>query len=102
MTTTINLAEPGALTIESVRALLAAHDDSTNVQLRVTKEGIAFISTVVGNRDLEGLAFRFESWQEGTDFVGPSAAQDDNWVGRIYRALKSNWPNPSSRYLDFY
>src|ERR1039458_9749792 len=42
---TIDLTKPDALTHESVARLLASASDGTNTQLRVTKEGVAFISS---------------------------------------------------------
>ena len=64
----IDLKIPGALTHQSVAALLALASDKTNTQLRVTKDGIAFISsTNVGADNIEGLAFRIETWSAGSD-----------------------------------
>ncbi|MBD9415888.1 hypothetical protein IB234_15100 [Pseudomonas sp. PDM16] len=101
MKNAINLAQPGALTLDSVRALIGAYDDSTHTQLRVTKEGVAFISTSdIGGRNIKDLAFRFETFQAGGGFVGRAAAADDAWVKRLYEALKKNWPTPSKSYID--
>ncbi len=98
---TIDLTKPDALTHESVARLLASATDRTNTQLRVTKEGAAFISsTNVGADRIDGLAFRLETFSAGTDHVGPAAAKDSDWVNRILKALKDNWPHPSSSYID--
>jgi hypothetical protein len=94
---TINLNN---LTIDDVRQLIASASDETNVQIRVTKDGVAYISTTVGSEDTDGLAFRFETFSAGSDHVGEAASQDDAWVQRIYEALKKNWPNPTSEYID--
>jgi hypothetical protein len=100
---TIDLTKPDALTHESVARLLASATDRTNTQLRVTKEGVAFISsTDVGADRIDGLAFRLETFSAGGDHVGPAAAQDPEWVNRIYEVLKDNWPRPSSSYIDLF
>ncbi|MBC3486696.1 hypothetical protein HU750_13540 [Pseudomonas sp. SWRI50] len=96
----IDLKKPGALNRQAVRQLIASVNDSTNVQLRVTLDGIAFISTTnVGNRNTEGLLFRLETWCAGNDYVGLKAASDDNWVNQVFNDLKENWPNPTSSYI---
>ncbi|MCK9691322.1 hypothetical protein [Pseudomonas syringae] len=99
----IDLNQPGALTLVSVSQLIGSANDSTHTQLRVTDAGIAYISnTDVGLNNVDNLAFRFETWSRGTDYVGKRAASDPAWVERIYNALKANWPTPSSSYLDIY
>lgn len=99
----INLNKPDSLSLGSVRRLLASHDDRSNSQIRVTKDGTAFLSVDnCGGRALEGIAFRFETFQAGNGFTGQSAADDDEWVKRIHDALKRNWPHPSSSYLDIF
>ena len=95
---TIDLTKPDALTHESVARLPASASDGTNTQLRVTKEGVAFISTRWGGAEnIDDLAFRLESFSEGTDHVGPAAAQDSDWVNRIHKVLKDNWQNRQIR-----
>lgn len=100
---TIDLTKPGALTHESVAQLIASASDKTRTQLQVTKFGIVSISSerIVGGDD-EHLAFCLESLSPGTDNVGPKAAQDDDWVKRIYKVLRENWPVPSSSYIDIF
>jgi hypothetical protein len=100
--TDINLNQPGALTRKSVAQLIASASDKTHTQLRVTKDGLAVISTRVGADAIDDLAFRLETFSAGTDHVGPAAAQDAEWVNRIYKVLKDNWPIPSSSYIDFF
>ena len=99
----IDLKVPGALTPDSVADLLASVTDKTPTQLRVTKQGIAFISTTdVGGDNTKDLAFRLETWSQDSDYVGPAAARDADWVKRIYNVLKHNWPSPSSEYIDIF
>lgn len=60
---TIDLNNPEALTRGSVAQLIASASDRTNTQLRVTKDGLAFISsTDVGANNVEGVAFRLETF----------------------------------------
>ncbi|SFO86262.1 hypothetical protein SAMN03159304_05344 [Pseudomonas sp. NFACC24-1] len=99
----IDLNAPGGLTVEAVRQLLASASDDDHTQLRVTKDGIAYLSSgVVGGVDIEGLRFRLETWAKGSGYVGRVAASDEVWVMQIYNALKDNWPNPPFDYIDVY
>jgi len=99
----IDLNKPDGLTLDSVRQLLACASDDEHTQLRVTKDGIAYISSgVVGGADVQGLLFRLETWAKGSGYVGKIAASDEVWVMQIYNALKENWPNPPFDYIDIY
>jgi hypothetical protein len=99
----IDLNEPGALTLQSVKQLIASVGDSTHTQLRVRDDGVAYISnTAIGNIDTDGLAFRLETWCAGNDYVGLRAASDADWVNRIYTVLQENWPKPSCSFIDIY
>ncbi|SFW24289.1 MULTISPECIES: hypothetical protein [Pseudomonas] len=99
----IDLNAPDGLTVEAVRQLLASASDDEHTQLRVTKDGIAYLSSgVVGGVDIDGLRFRLETWAKGSGYVGRVAASDEVWVMQIYNALKDNWPNPPFDYIDVY
>lgn len=99
----IDLNQPDALTLEAVRQLLALASDNVHTQLRVTRTGIAYISSgVVGGVDIEGLLFRLETWAAGSGYVGNVAASDEVWVMQIFNALKQNWPKPAFDYIDIY
>lgn len=97
----LDLNDPDAFTLDGVRGLIASKDDSENRQLRVTKGGMAFLADQVGATDIDGLAFRFETWDRGNGYCGPKAAADEAWVKKVYQDLKENWPNPKSSYIDF-
>lgn len=97
----IDLKNPSALTLDAVRQLLASKDDSQHRQLRVTKDGIAYLSDEVGADNIGGLAFRFETWDAGNGYCGAEAASDDKFVNEVFEDLKENWPNPKSTYIDF-
>jgi hypothetical protein len=99
----IDLNTPDGLTLDVVRQLLASASDDEHTQLRVTKGGIAYISSgVVGGTDIGDLLFRLETWAKGSGYVGRVAASDGVWVMQIYNALKENWPNPPFDYIDVY
>ncbi|WP_434562552.1 hypothetical protein [Pseudomonas sp. Z4-20] len=99
----IDLNDPDGLTIEAVRQLLASASDDEHTQLRVTKGGIAYLSSgVVGGADIDGLLFRLETWAKEAGYVGRVAASDEVWVTQIYNALKENWPKPPFDYIDIY
>ncbi|MDD1977173.1 hypothetical protein [Pseudomonas putida] len=98
----IDLNNPEQFTLEAVRALLAAGSNAVHNQLRVNRGGIAWLSPVVGGRELEGLAFRLETWSAGSGCVGEQAAADERWVLQVFNVLKANWPKPSSDYIDLY
>lgn len=99
----IDLNTPDGLTLDSVRQLLASASDDVHTQLRVTKSGIAYISSgVTGGQDIDDLLFRLETWAKGSGYVGKVAASDEVWVMQIFNALKDNWPNPPHDYIDVY
>ena len=97
----IDLKVPGALTLDTVRQLLGSKDDSEHRQLRVTNDGIAFLSDDVGFDNIDDVLFRFETWIARNGYCGPDAAADDEWVREVYNDLKTNWPEPKSSYIDF-
>jgi hypothetical protein len=97
----IDLKNPNALTLASVRDLIGSKDDSQHRQLRVTSDGIAFLSDDVAADKLDNILFRFETWIAGNGYCGAAAAADDDWVREVYEDLRSNWPEPKSSYIDF-
>lgn len=89
------------LSVENVRELIRNGDDNHNNQIRVTKTGEIFLSQdVVGAIDIDNLAFRFESFDAHNGYVGLKASQDDEYVHRIYNALKKYWKNQTETYVD--
>ena len=99
----IDLNSPDGLTLDAVRQMLAGASDDEHTQLRVTKGGVAYISSgVVGGTDIDGLLFRLETWAKGSGYVGLVAASDEVWVMQIFNALKENWPSPAYDYIDVY
>ena len=89
-------------TTKDVAKLLASKDDSAHRQLRVTKQGIAFLSDDIGSNNISDLAFRLEIWIAGNGYVGPNAAADVHFVERIERVLRDNWPTPCNSLIDIF
>ena len=75
-------------------------DNSKYSQLRVSKDGRAHISYVVGAVDIDNLCFRLETCSAGNSYIGPDAANDDEWIDKVFKVLQENWPNPKSPYID--
>lgn len=98
---TIDLNDPEQFTAENVAKLIGSKDDSEHRQVRVTKEGIAYLSDVVGNIAVEGLAFRLETWTYGKGYVGQDAAQDEEWVETVLEQLREHWPKPRETFVDW-
>ena len=98
----IDLTNSNDFTKERVRELIRSGDDSKYSQLRVSKDGRAYISYVVGAEDIDNLCFRLGTWSAGNRYVGPDAAKDDEWIDRVYKALKENWHNPKSPHIDVF
>jgi hypothetical protein len=99
----IDLKDPGQFTEAAVRQLIASGEDAVHNQLRVTSQGVAYLSTeAVGGAAIEGLCFRFETWSAWSGCVGKVAACDEVWVRQIYTALLEHWSNPGQDYIDVY
>ena len=97
----IDLNDP-LFSLEDVRQLIASKDDSEDRQLRVTADGIAYISDITGAEQREGLSFRLATWDAGNDHTGKNASLNAFWVSTIHNVLKNNWPTPSSSYIEVY
>lgn len=96
----MNLNNPGSVTVATVAQLLASKDDSQHRQLRVMINGDVILSDDVGNRNLAGVRFRFETWNIGNGYVGPKAANDPKWVQRVHDDLQRHWHDGSTGYID--
>lgn len=97
----IDLKDSAQLTHANVARLLGSRDDSQHRQLRVSKDGIAYVSDIVGNNAVEGLAFRLETWVQGNGYVGLTASMDEAWVGTVQEMLSENWPKPKATLVDW-
>ena len=98
----VDLNDPKEFTPDNIRRLIASGDDRRNTQLRVSKDGLAYISNVVGNDQTDDVAVRMETFSAESGNVGEVASQNDDWIEQVYRALRKNWPNPPSVYIVFF
>lgn len=98
----LDLKDPNNFNISAVRALIQSKDDSRDRQLRVNRVGEAYISDIVGNQELDDVKFRFETWIAGNDYSGEKAAKDEDWVSRIFNALKKNWEEGYEGFVDLF
>lgn len=99
----VNLNDPASLTHDAVRQMIAAAQDQVHNQLRVARDGRVWISSgAVGGVDIDGLLFRLETWAAGSGCVGPVAASDAVWVAQIFNAIRDNWADPRTDYVDIY
>lgn len=79
-----------------VSALLGAVADDRDWRLEVDKRGMAALHDKTAPTDVaydQTLHCFFETWHQGTDFVGPSAASDKGLVAKIAQALRENYPD---------
>jgi hypothetical protein len=79
----------------NVSALLASVEDDRSWRLEVTADGLVQLNDLTETPDdayEDSLHCFFEIWDEGTDFVGPSAAGDKQLCGKIERLLRENYP----------
>lgn len=80
-----------------VASLLSSVEDDRDWRLEVNKEGIVSLQDKTTNptdADYDtSLHCYFELWQQGTDYVGSSAAGDKQLVSTIANALRKNYPS---------
>lgn len=48
------------------------------------------------------IKFRLETFQQGNGYVGYYAANDDDWVSRIYNVLLKIWHSNYHGYCDIF
>ncbi len=88
--------------------LMASVEDDRDWRLEVSAAGIADLcdktANPTGSDYDEAQHCFFETWMQGTDFVGVSAAADKTLVGKIAKALRDNFPELKAGkfvYVDF-
>lgn len=94
----LDLKQP--YTQDDVRRLLASKENDRDIQLRISDAGLAYLEEATGPEKLEGVHCRGETWDAGNDYCGVRAAQNTEWVERIYRALGRNWPQRKSSTFE--
>ena len=96
----INLNNPEEFTLEKFIRLVENSDFSFSRQFRVTQEGILYLSTVVGNLQIENLLYRLETCENSESGFSYSDKYDKNIIDRWFNAIKKNFPEPESDYID--
>lgn len=102
-----NYSEGKAIHIKNIteaiyKDMLANANDCISHQLRVDWSGDVYISTVTGAEELDGVKFRWESWDPGNGYVGPRAASDHEYVKQSVASLKKCWEDGVRGYCDYY
>jgi hypothetical protein len=96
-------------TKEQLKNLIAAQDDEAGDHMHwVSVEGEVFLETVpesltpAGHAEsLDGrMLFRLETMRAGNDYAGPRAAEDKEWIDRVYAALVTNYEQGVRGYVD--
>lgn len=86
----------GAWSDADLAGLLSAVEDDRDWRLEVSRAGVAELadkSTHPTDAEYdETLHCYFETWMQGSDFVGPSAAADKGFVAKIAKGLRENYP----------
>ncbi len=86
----------GNWTDADIAALIGSVTDDRDWRLEVGADGVAQLSDKTANPTGanydETLHCFLETWMQGTDFVGPSAASDKVLVSKIAKALRENYP----------
>jgi hypothetical protein len=86
-------------TRQQLRELLAPCDDTAGPHvLWVSRTGDVVLSRVPGEAALavfqqahREMQMRYEAFLAGNEYVGPEAAEDEEWVGRLFDSLLKEW-----------
>ena len=82
--------------------MIANANDCIPHQLRVDWSGDVYISTITGSEEIEGIKFRWESWDARNGYVGPRAASDHEYIKQSVESLKQCWEDGIRGYCDYY
>ncbi len=90
------------MTLEQFKEIIASGNDEYRNQIRVSTSGDVYLSQgIVGAENLDGVAFRLETFEAGEDLVGEKASKDEEDMTLMYNAIKENWEKGAKRsYLD--
>ncbi len=91
--------------IEELRELIRGCDDRAGHHiLWVAKNGDVDISRVPKDKTPVGfqetqpdMQLRYETFEAGNEYVGPDAALDDDWINKLFDALRKQWPKAKAR-----
>lgn len=88
-----------SLTLAQLTEMIASGDDSKRNQIRIKKDGTIFLSTIVGNVNLEEIAGRFETFEANNRYVGHEAAKDLKYITNIFLTIQ-HWIKNPKPYID--
>lgn len=88
-----------SMTKKDFRKIIAAGDDN---QIRVKKDGTVFLSQdIVAADNLDEIDFRYEKFDAGNDYVGKDAAEDNDFIDKLYNSIIDNWKSGCKQtYVD--
>lgn len=89
------------LTLDQLCDLIRSGDDTHHNQIRIKDNGDIFLSRDVGPKNLDGIRGRFETFVAGHGYVGPGAADDLNFMKRIFAAIQ-DWTEAPCLYIDVF
>lgn len=90
-----------SLTKEQLKTMVASADDSIRNQIRIKTDGTIFLSAIVGNNSLDGIVGRFETFDADNGYTGEEAAQNQEYMDRLYNAIQDWIAHPKS-YVDIW
>jgi hypothetical protein len=97
-------------TQEQLRALIASCDDEAGGHVvwvdpqggvHVTQLGWDITPGGWAAKMGDRIQFRYETFQCGNGYVGPEAAQDDEYVSGLFRSLLHDWQRGACGYIDY-
>lgn len=101
-------------TKEQLKTLFSACDDTIGHHvLWVARNGEVALTLLPTKTNPVGfdqtnpdLLLRYESFRQGTGYVGQQAAEDEKFVDRIFKSLQSEWSTvtetSTQRYVDLF
>ncbi len=103
----MNLAEKP--TIDQLKDIVAHCDDESashvvwadprgNVHITPLPQTLAPAGWASVHRD--NIRFRLETLQRGCGYLGPQAAEDDEWMSRLFEALTKSWETGVRGYTE--
>ena len=97
----IDLKNKENITLNNVIKLLSSKDDSIHRQLRISKDGIAFISDDVSMKNLKDIIYRSEIWTAKSGYLGKNLTNDYRFEERILKDLLENYPIPQDSFVGY-
>ena len=83
------------ITLKDVVEMLSNGDDEHHNQVRVTEDGNVYLSQdIVGNENLHGLAFRYETFAAGNGYVAKEIRTKPSgrkFAAELFESLKEFW-----------